>query len=92
MTTIRPFQAGDTQAVRGLIHALQAHERQLEASLAEPTEAFVDRCLAKLITDTQTDGIMLVAVDTGAVVGYTAGTGETAIDESSLYILALEIM
>jgi GNAT superfamily N-acetyltransferase len=91
MSAIRPYQETDAESVKALIRELQAYERGLEASLTEPTDAFVDRYLAQLIADTQSDGIILVADNDGGVVGYAAGTVEEAIDEAIPYFYILDL-
>jgi GNAT superfamily N-acetyltransferase len=89
--TIRPYQDANAESVKSLIRELQSYERGLEASLAEPTDAFADHYLVRLIADTQSDGIVLVAVNNGMVVGYAAGTRETDIQEASAYFYVLDL-
>jgi GNAT superfamily N-acetyltransferase len=89
--TIRPYQANDALSVTGLVRELQHYERGLEASLAEPTGAFAERCLARLIADTQTDGIMLVAVEDERVVGYIAGAAQHNMQEASAYFYVMDV-
>ena len=86
MIEIRQYQEADLGAIKALMQQLQAHEKQLVASRAEPTEEYIARYIAYLLgMVAQHRGMTFVAVDGEMVCGFGAGFVEDELESDSEY-------
>lgn len=84
MSTVRPSEPGDTDALKRLMIELQIAERKIDPARAAPTEAFAEWYLAPLQEAIiENDGVLLVAVEGDTVCGFIAAYAEEEMENQT---------